>query len=55
MTKDIVWTYANAVSQVCVEDDSVSGIVEVFAYTSHASVSANSSSSLSLSTTWSAL
>lgn len=23
-TKDIVWAYANAVSQVCVEDDSVS-------------------------------
>ena len=25
MTKDIIWAYANAVSQVCVEDDSVSG------------------------------
>lgn len=25
LTKDIVWAYANAVSQVCVEDDSVSG------------------------------
>ena len=25
-TKDIVWAYANAVSQVCVEDDSVSCI-----------------------------
>ncbi len=24
MTKDIIWAYANAVSQVCVEDDSVS-------------------------------
>lgn len=24
MTKDVVWAYANAVSQVCVEDDSVS-------------------------------
>jgi hypothetical protein len=24
LVKDIVWAYANAVSQVCVEDDSVS-------------------------------
>lgn len=24
MTKDIIWAYANAVSQVCVEDDGVS-------------------------------
>lgn len=24
LTKDVVWTFANAVSQVCVEDDSVS-------------------------------
>jgi hypothetical protein len=24
LTKDIIWAYANAVSQVCVEDDSVS-------------------------------
>jgi hypothetical protein len=23
LTKDIIWAYANAVSQVCVEDDSV--------------------------------
>jgi len=23
MTKDIIWAFANAVSQVCVEDDSV--------------------------------
>jgi hypothetical protein len=27
LTKDLVWAYANAVSQVCVEDDSVSGPV----------------------------
>lgn len=26
MTKDIIWAFANAVSQVCVEDDSVSYI-----------------------------
>lgn len=25
-TKDIVWAYANSVSQVCVEDDTVSDI-----------------------------
>lgn len=27
MTKDIIWAYANAVSQVCVEDDSVSSFL----------------------------
>lgn len=26
LTKDIIWAYANAVSQVCVEDDGVSTI-----------------------------
>ncbi len=29
MTKDVVWAYANAVSQVCVEDDSVSCLLRL--------------------------
>jgi hypothetical protein len=55
MTKDIIWAFANAVSQVCVEDDSVSSgadnYYELLIF-SHANVSERSWNCSNRRETW---